>query len=259
MKKNALDNGVIAGEAPSQVAPEAGPVETPQPSASRVRIVARFQSALNAALWQNHVPMLSELSIANLGDEFLGDVEIELGCQPPVLRSRTWRVAGLGPGQVRVFDKLDVPVDGPFLSGLSEASRGTVSLIARSGDKIVAEFTQDIRILTLNEWGGTAGIPDILAAFVQPNDPAVARIIRNASDLLRASGKTDSFEGYQGSKTRVWEQVQAIWNAVCRMDVRYINPPPSFVAGGQRIRTARQIDEERLATCLDLRSFFAPA
>ncbi len=196
--------------------------------------------------------MLSELSIANLGDELLGDVEIELGCQPPVLRSRTWRVAGLGPSHVRVFDELDVPVDGPFLSGLSEASRGTVSLVARSGDKIVAEFKQDIRILAPNEWGGTAGIPDILAAFVQPNDPAVARIIRDASDLLQASGKTDSFEGYQGNKTRVWEQVQAIWNAVCRMDVRYINPPPSFVAGGQRIRTARQIDEERLATCLDL-------
>ena len=220
------------------------------------RITARFQSALNAALWQNHVPVLSELALSNDAGEAIGDVEIELGCTPPVLRTRTWRLAGVGPGQVRVLGDLDVPVDGPFLSGLTEATRGTVSLTARSGGTVVAEFTQDIRILAFNEWGGTAGIPDILAAFVQPNDPAVARIIRDASDLLRASGKSDSFEGYQGNKTRVWEQAQAIWTAVCRMDLRYINPPPSFVGGGQRIRSARQIAEERLATCLDLAVLF---
>ena len=220
------------------------------------RITARFQSALNAALWQNHVPVLSELALSNDADEAIGDVEIELGCTPSVLRTRTWRLARVEPGQVRVLDDLDVPVDGPFLSGLTEATRGTVSLTARSGGTVVAEFTQDIRILAFNEWGGTAGIPDILAAFVQPNDPAVARIIRDASDLLRASGKSDSFEGYQGNKTRVWEQAQAIWTAVCRMDLRYINPPPSFVGGGQRIRSARQIVEERLATCLDLAVLF---
>ncbi len=253
MTQNEPVDGVVDHQAPPQTAPD----EASRPAPPRTRLTARFQPALNAALWQNHVPVLSELAIANVGEEPLGDIEIELGCRPPVLRARTWQGAGLAPGQILTFDDLDIPVDGPFLSGLSEATRGTVSLVARSGGEIVGEFTQDIRILAFNEWGGTAGIPDILAAFVQPNDPAVARIIHAASDLLRASGKPDSFEGYQGSsKTRVWEQAQAIWNAVCRMDLRYMNPPPSFVGGGQRIRTARQIGEERLATCLDLAVLF---
>ncbi len=256
MTQDELDGSIDHQAPPPQAITEVDPAHTSRPAPPSARIAARFQAALNAALWQNHVPMLSELSVANAGEEALGDVEIELGCQPPVLRSRTWRVAGLAPGQIRAFDDLDIPVDGPFLSGLSEATRGTVSLVARSGGEVVGEFTQDIRILAHNEWGGTAGIPDILAAFVQPNDPAVARIIHDASDLLRASGKADSFEGYQGSKARVWEQAQAIWGAVCRMDVRYVNPPPSFVGGGQRIRAARQIGEERLATCLDLAVLF---
>ena len=235
---------------------EGAQAEVSRPAAPQARVTARFQPALNTALWQNHVPMLSELTIANAGQEDLADLEIELGSQPPVLRARTWRVAGLAPGQMRTFDDLDIPVDGPFLSSLSEATRATVTLIARSGGEPVGEFTQDIRVLAHNEWGGTAGIPDILAAFVQPNDPAVARILHQASDLLRAGGKTDSFEGYQGTKTRVWEQAQAIWNAVCGMDLRYVTPPPSFVGGGQRIRTARQIGEERLATCLDTAVLF---
>jgi len=143
--------------------------------------------------------VLSELSLVNLSDEPLRHIEVELRCEPPVLRFRTWRLTELKPGQSLVFDELDVSVDGPFLSGLSEASRGIVSLTARSGDEILAEFTQDLRILALNEWGGTAGIPDILAAFVQPNDPAVARILRSASDLLRTGGRADTFEGYQSN------------------------------------------------------------
>ncbi len=196
------------------------------------------------------------MSVLGTSDTPFGDIEIELSSVPPVLRPRTWRIAGFGPDQVRIIEDLDVGLDGPFLAGLTEATRGSVSLVARSGQNVLAEASQDIRILAHNEWGGTAVIPDILAAFVQPNDPAVASILHAASNLLRANGKEDSFEGYQGNKTRVWEQAQALWNAVCRMDIRYINPPPSFVAGGQRIRGARQIAEERLGTCLDLTVLF---
>ena len=250
-----MSDGVLDSETSETNGPDTveQPIpETIVPTPPRARIAARFQPALNAALWQNSVPVLSELSVIGTNETPAGDVEVELSSEPPVLRPRTWRVAGFGPGQVRVIEELDVGLDGPFLAGLTEATRGTARLIARAGGAVLAEASHDIRILAHNEWGGTLGIPDILAAFVQPNDPAVAAILHAASDLLRHSGKVDSFEGYQGNKTRVWEQAQAMWNAVCRMDIRYINPPPSFVAGGQRIRTARQITEERLATCLDL-------
>ena len=253
-----MDHETLDGEATTTVAPGPEPSDADGIAAAspRARIVARFQPALNAALWQNHVPVLSELSVIGTSDTPMGDIEVELSSEPPVLRPRSWRIAGFGPGQVRVIDDLDVTLDGAFLARLTEATRGTISLEVRSGPEVLAVNSQDIRILAHNEWGGTLGIPDILAAFVQPNDPAVAGILHAASDLLRASGKVDSFEGYQGNKTRVWEQAQAIWNAVCRMDIRYINPPPSFVAGGQRIRTTRQIAEERLATCLDLTVLF---
>lgn len=254
-----MDNSTLDGETSPAFAPEQADLAEPSviaPAPSKARIVARFQPALNAALWQNHVPVLCELSMVGTADTPIGDVEIELSSEPPVLRPRSWRIAGFGPGQVRLIQDLEVELDGAFLAGLTEATRGTVSLEVRSGMDVLAVSSQDIRILAHNEWGGTLGIPDILAAFVQPNDPAVAGVLHAASDLLRAEHKVDSFEGYQGNKTRVWEQAQAIWNAVCRMDIRYISAPPSFVAGGQRIRTAGQVAEERLATCLDTTVLF---
>ncbi|MHB0709359.1 DUF3320 domain-containing protein [Roseomonas mucosa] len=48
-----------------------------------------------------------------------------------------------------------------------------------------------------------------------------------------------------------------MWSAVCSLDIRYVNPPPSFEVEGQRVRPPRQIMEERLGTCLDLTVLFA--
>ena len=39
--------------------------------------------------------------------------------------------------------------------------------------------------------GRLGGIPDILAAFVEPNDPAVGKLLRLTSDQLRMAAKPD--------------------------------------------------------------------
>ena len=238
---------------------EAAPFPDTQESAcpTSVRLDASFQPVVNMALWQNSVPMLSELSFTNTGSTALAQLTIELESEPPLLRPRSWRLQDIEPGQLRIVTDLDVQLDGPALQNLTEASQGTVRLRAFSNDKAIGEFRQEVRILAHNEWGGARSIPDILAAFVQPNEPAVARIIRQASDILRAAGQQDSMEGYQGNKRRVWEQTQAIWLAICSLDIRYVSAPASFVGDGQRVRTAQQIVSERLATCLDTTLLFA--
>ncbi|MCW3474684.1 DUF3320 domain-containing protein [Limobrevibacterium gyesilva] len=220
-----------------------------------------LQPALNAALWQNHVPVISELTFIAGGGADLGDVTLELACEPPLIHPRTWRLQDVSAGQIRVVPDLDVMVDGAKLTALTEAIRATVVLTARrdgTDSPPVAVLQRDLRVLAHNEWGGTGGIPDVLAAFVEPNDPEVATLLRQTSDHLRALGKPDALEGYQAtSKTRIWEQVEALWRAICALDIRYVNPPPSFEETGQRIRPPRQVVKDRLATCLDLAVLFA--
>ena len=47
-------------------------------------------------------------------------------------------------------------------------------------------------------------------------------------------------EGYQGaSKARIWQQVEALWRAVGSLDIRYVNPAPSFERVGQKIQAAQ--------------------
>jgi hypothetical protein len=226
-----------------------------------VDLAVTLQPAINMALWQNHVPVLTELALTSLPDATPGDLTINVACQPPVILPRTWRLQGVGAGQVRQIPDLDVTLDGTMLADLTESTRATATFSVHQGGPdgpVLTTLTRNLRVLAHNEWGGSEGIPDILAAFVEPNDPAVAKLLRLTSDKLRTAGKPDGLEGYQApNKQRVWDQVEALWRAVCSLDIRYVNPPPSFETVGQRVRPPRQILEERLGTCLDLTILFA--
>ncbi|WP_331715162.1 hypothetical protein [Pseudomonas arsenicoxydans] len=47
-----------------------------------------------------------------------------------------------------------------------------------SGRKEVARLEQVVDLLPRNQWGGLWHIPDMTAAFVQPNDAAVERLLK---------------------------------------------------------------------------------
>ena len=236
---------------------ETASVEAALAPKASVSVSPLMQASINASLWENSVPILQELSLRNGGSAELPLVEISVSSEPPFLLPRSWKLQQVGVGELRLVKDLDIALDGALLASQTEASRATVTFVASAGDDELARRTRDIRVLARNEWGGLSGIPDILAAFVLPNDSAVARILRSASDILRQAGQSPSLEGYQGDKTRVWAQAQAIWNAVCGLNITYINPPTSFVESGQRVRLPGQILEERLATCLDTSVLFA--
>src|SRR3546814_12109975 len=95
-------------------------------------------------------------------------------------------------------------------------------------------------------------MPELLAAFVMPNDPAVSRLLKEASEILRRSGKDPSLEGYQQkSRKRVWEIAAAVWSAVAQRRLTYAEPPASFERNGQKIRTPGEVLDNGIATCLD--------
>ena len=126
-------------------------------------ISATMQPSVNVAFWQNHVPVLTELTLATNSEEAAGDVTINFTCEPPVIGPRSWHLQGVTKG-VRVVDDLDLTLDGKMLARLTEGTRAIASFnVRRRGEEsIVAERHCDIRVLARNEWGGSAGIPDIL-------------------------------------------------------------------------------------------------
>jgi very-short-patch-repair endonuclease len=231
-----------------------------------VRIQSTLVSKLNLADFQNAVPLIRELRVINETTTKYSDVTLTLSSSPQAFKPRVWRIDTLMPGAFMPIPGHDLILDGALLSRLTEAENATISYTLTVVDPSVengilelARHESVLELLPRNHWGGLSHLPDMSAAFVQPNDPAVERLLKQAADLLRQSDRSSALDGYSGGAKRAWELASAIWAAVARMKLHYALPPSSFEQTGQKIRSPSHIGESGLATCMDLALLFAAA
>lgn len=231
-----------------------GNLEAPEMTTAElpIRLQTALSSRLNLAFHQNAVPFLRELTVLNEGDKTLPEVEITLSSDPPFFKPRAWRIDSVGPGQKYHVPDLDVSIDGALLGRLTEAETATTTFVLKSKGEELHRFEQPIELLARNQWGGIGHVPEMVATFVQPNDPAVDRVLKKAAEILRKHGKNPALHGYEGGPKRAWELASALWAAVGSLGLDYALPPASFEHAGQKVRTPGQILESGLATCLDL-------
>src|SRR4051794_8189875 len=91
----------------------------------------------------------------------------------------------------------------------------------------------------------------MVAAYVQPNHPAVTGLVAEASDLLEERTGSGALEGYAAGPERVDETVAAIAEAISRRGVRHSEPPASWSDLGQQVRSPGDVLTWRVGTPLD--------
>jgi very-short-patch-repair endonuclease len=247
--------------APTLEAAGAAALAAADPEPARPAVRAELARRITFASHQCDVPVIVSLAVSNPTGEDLEDLELHLAAEPEVLGARTWTIDRIRAGdELRIADRR-VTIAGGLLAALNERMRAEIRLVLRTaGGRVLAEGRHEIIALARNEWGGSRHMPELLGAFVMPNDPAVEMLLREASDILARSGRRSALEGYQAkSRERSWELVSAVWSAVSAKGLTYANPPASFDTEGQKVRTPSAIEERKLGTCLDLALYFAAA
>jgi len=226
-----------------------------------IKIHATLVEKINFACHQSSFAVLHNLQIENFeSEQDLSGLSVVLEASPAFLKQKTWAVDQLMAHEVLSMKDRDLELDAGFLFGLTESMRGMVSIRINQDGKVLAEKTINVELLACNEWGGGGYMPELLAAFCTPNDPAVDRLLGQASQVLRKAGKPDAIDGYTtNSRERVWLLASAIYSAVVRMQLSYALPPASFEKNGQKIRLPSQIESAKVATCLDTTLLFAAA
>ncbi len=210
------------------------------------------------ATHQCDVPVLRELRLMNTRATPLEDVRLEIASDPPVFTRREWRLDRVPAGGEAEVTQRDLQLHAGLLLQLNEAVRCTVTLRATEPDgTVLAERHLPVELLARTEWGG-ATMPELLAAFVLPNDATVSRMLKSADEALRQAGKPGGMDGYQsGERARSWELASAIWSAVAALRLSYAEPPKSFEQHGQKVRTPTAVVDTGLGTCLDTALLFA--
>lgn len=227
-----------------------------------VQIQATLAGKVNLADFQNAVPVVRELSVVNDTEAEIRELRLIATSEPSFLKPKTWRIDHVGAGQTVRINDLDLSLDGSLLSRLTESEKAVVRFQLIVGQDVPVELASSesvVELLPRNQWGGLSSLPDMVAAFVQPNEPAIERVLKQAAEVLRKAGKSGALDGYQGGARRAWELASAIWNAVGAMGLDYALPPASFEHTGQKVRSPSQIADSGLGTCLDLALFVCAA
>lgn len=225
-----------------------------------VEIKASIVDQITFASHQNDVGVIADLVLCNNTEQNLENLELVFECEPALIAPKTWKIDRLSSkSEIRIRDR-KVSLSGALLAELNERLRSQLKLTLRKDNLILAEYTQQLIGLARNEWGGASYMPELLAAFAMPNDPAITTILKEAGEALRKAGEQPALDGYQSrSKTRVWQIASAIWTAVSSRRLVYAEPPASFETQGQKVRTPDEILSGGLATCLDSALLFAAA
>lgn len=226
-------------------------------------VVSLRQDALrrvNFASAQNRVVIVRKITVENPTEVALTYVRITLRATPAIIREKTWTIDRVAPESCQSVRDISTPLDIERLAGLNEAEIGELEfrMEARGLETIVER--RRIELLARDEWGGLRDMDQILAAFVSPNDSAVARVVKEAARLLERAGHDGSMNGYQSADPgRAYMLAAAIWSSVTGLGLTYAEPPASFEKEGQKIRGPGQIVGEGLANCLDTSLFLAAA
>lgn len=223
-----------------------------------VMIEIEADPTLGYASIQNAVPVLRSLRLVNRSQETFENVEVQIRCNPAFAQPVRLRFDVLVPGEIRRIAPLDLAPDHGYLADLQEAQRAAIEVTAQADGREVGRAAQPVTVLAYDQWAGTRALPELLAAFSMPNNPAVDGLIGKAARLLREQHSDLTMNGYQ-SKSRdvVWKQVSAIYSTLAAETLHYAEPPASFGVDGQKIRTPDRILEARVATCLDLAMLFS--
>jgi len=222
-----------------------------------VNIELTFDQAINYAFQQNAIPVIKELRVQNDAIP-RKNLLLRITTEPAFTETLEFHLQSLEPEREFRVSPLDLKLSHDFLAGLNEKVAGWLKVELIENEAPVFSKTEPISLLARNEWCGLAGLPEILAAFALPNDPAVMTILSRAAELLREHTGRSAFNAYQDkSRKRAWEQIAAIYKAVAELGIRYVVPPASFHHTGQKVRTVSDILAQRFASCLDLSLLFA--
>ena len=213
---------------------------------------------LNIALYLNDIKPIQSLTIENTSEIDSAQLEINITTDLPCFESFSYSIPFV-PSKKDVKIPLEkLKVNRGFLNKLSETERATITIhVVEKGVHILSE-TITINVHPLEYFGGFQVLPELIAAYVTPNNPYIYHLKRKAVDILEQQGLRTAFEGYQSDDPeRVLQMMSSIYSAIRSEEIVYSSLPPGYEETGQRLRLLTTIQHEKFGNCIDLSLLFA--
>ena len=227
-------------------------VETILPSARLVTLAFDASSTTCASLELNGVPCVRAVLVTTTS-RLVGCV-LRVSIHGEQAHAWSRPLETLEANSTLAIDAAGFLLPIPLLCGSTE--RAHVDLVATLADSdglAIAAVMHRLTLVPSSHWCGVSNAAESLAAFVTPNAPALAEVLRDASARLLARTQRGALDGYlSNSPERAQRLAEACFEALAARGIAYAILQASFETEGQKIRTATDALQDRLANCLDL-------
>ena len=249
--------------------PGAAPGPARAPAIARVttrdlQVKHNAHPRLNYAMAHCGLPLIPALEIRNNSHEPAQDVLVKAWVATDYGEPWQKTIPSIAPGETHVEKDIFVPLQKSRLQQVREAERANLRIDVFTEGEVQVSETFPLDVLAYNEWYYSAYFPQTVASFIQPNSPAIEKIISLVRDRLKREFRDTALDGYQSDDPKkILERLEAFFVVLQKdLQITYINPPPSFEGAAilpdgtltvsQKVFFPEQILEHRRGTCLDL-------
>jgi len=216
-------------------------------------IELEYDGRINFAMHQNAIPVVKFLRITNDSDTALENLITRLTLEPELSEAFEHRLSRLAAHSAFTLEAPDVIISPRRLVNLIERETGLINVeVNCSGFKTVTK-SWPVEVLAFNEWNGISSLPELIAAFILPNHPAIMEILTIVRKYMEKWSGDPALPGYQLKNPKlVLTMAAAVYAAIQELGITYVMPPASFEKTGQKVRLPEQVISTKMGTCLDL-------
>lgn len=216
----------------------------------RLILTFDYLPCLNYSMSANGVACCNTFVMENNDDKDWHQIVVTLSGE--FIDTYTAHVDSLGRGSTIQLRQVRISPDVNVLSTTTEAIDTSFKLRIEQSQELLFEKDYPISLLAYDQWGGTAIMPELIAAFVVPNHPRLSPVLVKTAGILERLTGSSALDEYQTqNRNRVRQQVAALYEALRSEGIVYCTPPANFEKFGQRLRLADQVLTEKLGTCID--------
>jgi hypothetical protein len=202
----------------------------------------------------NEIPVVSRIEITAGDRDVQGaTLALEVADASGPIGTAQRLALDLRAGTPTILTDVTLTLDPAAMLQVEEQRPGVVRARLEIDGENWAEQESRVRVLAANQW--TSRPPalalEMLAAYVQPNHPAVTAMMGDVAARLQATTGSSSLEGYQSGPGRVDDIVRAVYETMQALRIGYAEPPASWADTGQKIRNPGEVLDGRIGTCLD--------
>lgn len=217
-----------------------------------VRFSLDYLPKINYAVYMNSSALIRRLQIENNEDKDIFNAVLSVTFSPDAFEPITITIPKLPAGKTVDVGELQTKPSADIL--LSAAALTRVDLILHlSAGETECLSTYPLEIAPFEFWPGSQENPELLAAFVTPEDPLVEQMRLRSAQIYAQMTDGQALGGYEGEDPNgVLRQLSAVYAALGEGAIQYKEPFPDFLRDGKRIRLAGEIREKGIADSLDL-------